>query len=108
MSFGSDFQITIEYSRDATSTDAGDILATFATVVPSSVVSLGVDAPDYTISFTTPTAFTVQMNVSKVVQSVAGNATLTQGTIPGGVYVVDPAALAPYEITRAEAEVNGS
>ena len=86
--FGADFLLTFLYSGDVTSTDAPDITGTYAQVTGSTAV-LTVTAPNYTISLTSGTPLTIQLNASKVVQSVAGNITLTDGSILGTNYVID-------------------
>ena len=91
-SFASDFVISLLYSGDPSATDAGNVTATYATV-SSSAQALLVTPPDYTISFTTGTPFTLQLDAAKVVTSASGAATLQDGTSLGTSYVVDQGTL---------------
>lgn len=90
--FASDFVISMLYSGDPSATDAGNVTATYATV-SSSVTATLVPPPDYTISFTVGTPFTLQLDAAKNVTSVSGTATLQDGTSLGTTYVVDQGTL---------------
>lgn len=90
--FGSDFQLSFVYSDDLSSTDSGDLTGTYASVVASTQANI-VSAPIYTLSLTNGTPFTIQVDANKVVTSVAGNVTLTDGAVLGDHYVVDPGTL---------------
>ena len=90
--FASNFTLTLLYSDDLSQTTAPDVTGNYATVQASSAV-LTVTAPNYTISLTSGTPFTFQLDANKIVQSVAGNASLTDGTITGSGYVIDNGTL---------------
>ena len=92
VTFASDFVVSVAYSADVTTVDGGDALAAYATVTPSSVVTL-VPAPSYTLSLTSGTALTIQIDASKIVTSASGVATLTDGAQLGETYVVDQGTL---------------
>lgn len=92
--FSSDFTLSLLYSDDLSSSNAPDVTGNYATVQASSSTTT-VTAPNYTISLTSGTPFTFQLDASKVVQSVGGNATLTDGTITGSAYVIDMGTLLP-------------
>lgn len=90
--FASDFQISIVHSADVSAVDGGSAAASYATVQASTLGVL-VAPPDYTLSLTNGTPFTLQVDVDDVVQSVSGVATLTAGARTGEKYVVDQGTL---------------
>ena len=92
--YASDFTLTLLYSDDLSTTTAPDVTGNYATVQASTSV-LTVAATNYTFSLTSGTPFTFQLDASKIVQSVAGNATLTDGSITGTAYVIDMGTLLP-------------
>ena len=92
-SFASNFQITFLYSEDLRNGGSTDVTPSAYTTVEASVVTQGVPAPDYTMSLSTGTPFTFQMNALKVVTSASGNATLIDDTVAGTNYVVDNGTL---------------
>ena len=92
VTFASDFVLSLAYSADVTTVDGGDALAVYATVTPSTVATV-VPAPSYTLSLTSGTALTIQIDASKAVTSASGVATLTDGAQVGETYVVDQGTL---------------
>lgn len=91
--FGADFVIAVVHSGDPSQVDAGAVSATYATVQSSNQATV-VSAPNYTISFTTGTPFTLQLDAAKTVLSASGAATLLDGSTTGTTYVVDLGTLA--------------
>jgi len=91
--FGANFVIAVVHSGDPSQVDAGAVSATYATVQSTNQATV-VSAPNYTISFTTGTPFTLQLDAAKTVLSASGAATLLDGAITGTTYVVDLGTLA--------------
>ena len=93
VSFSGNFVITLVHSGDPSNIDAGNVSATYATVQSSNQATI-VPPPNYTISFTMGTAFTLQLDAAKTVTSASGNATLIDGSVTGTTYVIDQGTLA--------------
>jgi hypothetical protein len=90
--FASNFDITLVHSDDPTTADGGTATGTYATVSVTTVNAL-IPAPDYTLSLTSGTPLTIQMDASKNVVSVSGSATLAFGAYQGTQYIIDRGTL---------------
>ena len=87
--FASDFQISLVYGDTTTTPTNLTVSSAYATVQASTVATV-VSPPNYAIDVS---GLTFQLDATKLVTSVGGQAQLTDGTLTGATYAIDMGTL---------------